>query len=658
MATDDFSPEVVSRQLIELSLTRPPVHSFNRQLVRVVIDTVGAMAATLWLVRENELILSEEIEDTVGAVRGIGVPEQKQQEALRGAFEEGKVVVLRDGPGSFDALASEPSLQNSLVFIPVTGLRGNLGVLRLLFGPIPQAVLKRCIQLAETLSGYYSLYSAQRILTLQHEERQDIDRLSKAILQLQHYTFSPQLPEVLVNSAVEVARLDRAVLLTARKNGELRLSAASSVSQVNKKGAWARLVCELGEVILQTGEPLHFFTGISKPEEIEDEELRQQVNSYVLMTDAKSLLLFPLNSDGKDSGVLVCETFGEQPLGGFERTLCTVYAAHAASALANHRLFQRIPFGKLLAPKVGADDGGVRRGVSKVGKALKWMVVMLVLAAVVWFVGFYPVPEKVGADCFVEPETTRFVTAGIEGKIERVNFKQGDYVSKGDLLIKLETDEIELSLGQKEKNAKNIEAQIKRFMGDAENETNSDRRSELLALAKEKQFELEATRQEIGQWRYKLKQCYLKAPMAGTILEPEEPAKMLGVTVRPGEDLCRIGSISERVKVKIAVPAARVSEVAVGDEVEIRLRPLITRNVIRGRIREVAERSKTYKNSNVFIADVIVDNPAYKAPDTGETSYLLKPGMTGKAKTIRPGKSTYVKIYGNLLYRKLRYWLY
>ena len=103
-----------SRQLIELSLTRPPVHSFNRQLVRIVVDTVGAEAATLWLLRENELILCEEIEETVGAVRGIRVAQDAQQKALRTAFEQGEVVRLEDAAGGFDPLSTEPEVRRRL----------------------------------------------------------------------------------------------------------------------------------------------------------------------------------------------------------------------------------------------------------------------------------------------------------------------------------------------------------------------------------------------------------------------------------------------------------------------------------------------------------------------------------------------------------------
>jgi hypothetical protein len=129
------------------------------------------------------------------------------------------------------------------------------------------------------------------------------------------------------------------------------------------------------------------------------------------------------------------------------------------------------------------------------------------------------------------------------------------------------------------------------------------------------------------------------------------------VVVRAGETLCRIGSIGERVKVKVAVPDERITDVAVGMPVEIRLRTLIAEKPIEGRITALAEASVTYKNANVFMADVLVDNTRAQSAE-GEPQYLLKPGMTGKAKIIRPGKSNYASIYGRLLWRKLQYWFF
>ena len=658
MAENEFAPEALSRQLIDLSGARPPVHSYNRQLVRILIDAVGALAATLWLLRENELVLCEELEGSPGALKSIRLATEKQQQALRTTFEQGQVVVLDDAAEGFDPLAPGHSQQRAIAFLPVAGLRGNLGAVRLVFGAVARPLLSRLIQLAEILSGYYSLYTAQRILDIQQEERQSIDRLSKALLQLQHYAFSRQLPEVVVNSAMEVVPVDRVVLLSAQRSGELLVSAVSSTSETDKRGAWARLVCEVGQVLLRGEKPLHFFPGVTDPRQIEDEELRRQVNSYVLMTGAKSLLLFPLSSGSQKAGVLLLESFAENRLSNFERSLCTVYATHASSALVNFRLFERMPFSRFFGRRL---DSGVeeapRRG-AKVGKAVKVTLALLLAAAAVGLVGFYPVPEKIGAPCFVAPLATRVITAPMPGKIESADFQQGDYVQSSDLLIKLRTSDIQLQLSKELENASNIEAQISKLLGEAEDGQGTERPGSVLADIQVLRHSLAAKRVEIEMLGARLEDCFLRAPIAGTVLEPEEPGKLVGIVVKEGEPLCRIGSIDERVKIRIAVPADRVPDVKEGMTVEIRLRPFVFERVIKGAIESVAVRSGPYKNSNVFIADVVVANTVLEDPDGGARHYLLKPGMTGKAKVIRPDKSTYLSIYGRALIRKLKYWVF
>jgi len=658
MAENEFAPEALSRQLIDLSSAGPPLHSYNRQFVRIVIDAVGALAATLWLLRENELVLCEEIEQSPGAVKNIRVSAEEQQRALRTAFEQGRVVTLNDVAEGFDPLAPARSKQRVVVFLPVAGLRGNLGVVRLVFDAVARPLLSRLIQLAEILSGYYSLYTVQRILNVQQEERRSIDRLNKALLQLHHYSFSRQLPEVIVNSAMEVAPLDRVTLLRVNRAGDLSVSAVSSTSEAHKKGAWGRLVCEMGQALLKGGKPLHYFPGLSDPEQIEDMELRRQVNSYVLMTGAKSLLLFPLSSGGEKTGVLVMESFAEKRLSDFDRSLCTVYATHASSALVNCRLFERIPFSRFFGRKLDSETDEAQRRASKVGRGVKVALALLVAAVLVGLAGFYPVSEKISAPCFVVPRTTRLITAKMPLRIESADFQQGDYVQKSQLLIKLETDSIQLQLDKELENARNIEAQINKLLGEAEKGEDAAKPDSVLADIAALRHSLAAKRVEIELLRSRLEDCFLRAPIAGTVLEPEEPEKLVGVVVKEGEPLCRIGSIDEEVKIRIAVQADRIADVKEGMDVEIRLRPFVFERVIKGKIKSVAERSVTYKNSNVFMADVVVANTVLEDSEGGARQYLLKPGMTGKAKIIRPGKSTYLSIYGRALARKLKYWLF
>jgi len=654
MTVDEIAPEIVSRRLIELSLTRPPVHSFNRQLVRIVVDTVGATAATLWLLHENELVLVEEIEERPGAVRGIGLSDQDQQAALRSAYEQGEAVVLPDGAQGLGVGQSGLIEHDTVVFLPVVGLHGNLGVLRLVFAPMHPVVLSRQVQLAETLSGYYSLYSAQRILTAQHEERQDIDRLSKAILQLQHYSFSNQLPEVIVNSAVEVARLDRVVLLAARQGGDLRLAAVSSVAEPDRKSAWSRLACELGNLVLQGGKPVQFLAGVTNPEDIPDEELRRQLNSYVLMTDVKSLMIFPLSSREDKAGALIVESMNEQPLSQFERVLCTVYATHVASALVNNRLFRSVPFARLLGSRLDRDLERVSRGRSWPARAAKAVIILAAVALAAWFVAIHEVPEKIGAKCYVEPMVVRVVTAPMDGEIQEVFFAKGEDVEQGQILLGLRKDLIQLNLDGARKDAESVMLQVHQLRGESLRAgIPRDQKNALLGQLAIKERQLDVKTKDVELWETRLARCDVRAPVAGTIVEPADPGLLRTVQVREGEPLCRVGDIFESVRVKVAVPASRIQDVKPGMAVEIQLRSLVHDRVLDGQIESISRRSENYKNANVFMADVVL--PQMTGRDGAR---ILKPGMDGKAKVIRPERSTYLRIYAGALGRKLQYWLF
>jgi multidrug resistance efflux pump len=651
MGQDEQSLKILSHKLIDIGRSAPPIQSYNRQILRVLMDAVEANAATLWLVRENELILSEEIEEKGGAVQRIRVSEQQQQQALRQCFEKGESVALAN------STSGSNTGQGYVVLVPVSDIQGVRGVVRVLLGEVSRDVLQKVVQLSEVVCGYYSLYSAQRLLSLQQEERQEIDKLSKAILQLQHYTFSHQLPEVLVNSALEIAPVDRVVLLSGSGSEELRVESVSSVIETDKKGAWTKLVCELGEVVLARGEPAKYFPGQEESPDIEDEELRRELDSYAVMTDVKSLLVYPLTSGNKKCGVLIYERFSDQRLTKFEQILCTVFATHAASALGNHRLFDSIPLSGMYAKRIHKEQEEVKRGPFRFGGIVKFLLICAVIAAIGWFVGIREVKEKVSAQCFVEPLVARTVTAAVGGEVEDVKFQQGEMVEKGALLIKLRTRDIRLSLRRAQERAENIRAQMVKLRGEAEDQKNLQQRGQILAELQAKRHELRAKEEEVKLLQDKLEQCFLHAPISGVVIEPEEPHQLLGVTVREGEPLCRVGQVAESVKVKVAIPGDRISEVETGQNVQISLRPFIEQRVIEGTLQQITSRSVTYKNSNVFMGTVVVARllPAKENPGN---ELVLQPGMTGKAKVVLPGDTTYASIYGRLIYRKVKYWMF
>ena len=113
-----------------------------------------------------------------------------------------------------------------------------------------------------------------------------------------------------------------------------------------------------------------------------------------------------------------------------------------------------------------------------------------------------------------------------------------------------------------------------------------------------------------------------------------------------------------------------MSEVREDQTVRVKLRPFIEQHVIEAKIQDVAARSVTYKNSNVFMATAEVPRvfraknsepkmtEAVNAPDNPGEKLVLQPGMTGKAKIVLPEDTTYASIYARMIYRKVAYWMF
>jgi multidrug efflux pump subunit AcrA (membrane-fusion protein) len=657
MADMRTSADAIAQGLVDLCASVPPAAVFHRRLVRAAVDATGAIAGGLWLVRDNGLILVEETEEGGGAPSNIRITAEQQQAALKAAQQQARPILLEEPPPPFDPLRPERPDCRVLTFVPVSAPDGVVGVMQLVLPPMAGAAAARASRLAEAMAGYYSLYVAHHLLDAQKGQREGLDRVSKAILQLQHYAFSPQFSEVAANSVLEVARLDRAVLLT-EQDGELDLAAVSSVAQVNRKGAWARLACELGEQVLRRGSPLMYVAEHTSLDSIEDEELRQKVSSYCLMTEVRSLLVYPLKGEEEGMGVLILESFSDPPVSQLEVALCTVYAAHVGSGLANYRLFRRAPLGRFYARRLDRERRMLGRRPVRIAKIARWGMLLAGAVFLIWLVAFHPVREKVKAECFVSPSETRVVTAALAGEVETVNFVEGQHVEAGDLLIKLRTDDIQIELNREAESAESTRARIVQLRGEAEQAPAGVQTGRILAEIRALGHTLEAREEQIKLLRSRLEDCHLRSPITGSVVEPEHPEELVGVAVRAGEPLCTVGAVAGKVRIRVAVPGEDVGRVAEGQEVEIRLRPLVNREPLYGRIEGVAERSVNYKNANVFMADVLLDNEQLQIPGEGPPQYLLKPGMTGKARILRGQEATYLRIYSGAVHRKLKYWLF
>lgn len=177
------------------------------------------------------------------------------------------------------------------------------------------------------------------------------------------------------------------------------------------------------------------------------------------------------------------------------------------------------------------------------------------------------------------------VAAETSGRIESVAVRVGDGVSRGDLLARLDTRELQQDLGMARSSLTAARAEVTRIRSQVqEAETRYRRRSDLpdifskeeleaakmemeTAAATLEAAEARAAEQEtqVEQLRSRLQRAEIRAPFEGTVsLRYLDP----GATVLAGSPVVRLLS-TEELLVRFAVPPESVESLELGDTVEV-----------------------------------------------------------------------------------------
>jgi len=177
------------------------------------------------------------------------------------------------------------------------------------------------------------------------------------------------------------------------------------------------------------------------------------------------------------------------------------------------------------------------------------------------------------------------VAAETSGRIESVAVRVGDVVSRGDVLARLDTRELQQDLGMARSSLTAAHAEVTRIRSQVqEADTRYRRRSDLpdifskeeleaakmemeTAAATLEAAEARAAEQEtqVEQLRSRLQRAEIRAPFEGTVsLRYLDP----GATVLAGSPVVRLLS-TEELLVRFAVPPESVESLELGDTVEV-----------------------------------------------------------------------------------------
>ncbi len=218
-----------------------------------------------------------------------------------------------------------------------------------------------------------------------------------------------------------------------------------------------------------------------------------------------------------------------------------------------------------------------------------------------------PWPYQVSCQCRVQPVTRRFVVAPYDGMLDKSLVSPGDVVKAGDVLARMDEQEIRWELAS-------LEADLAR----AEKERDAAMASHRTSAAQLAELETQRLDVQSNLLHHRLGNLAIRSPIDGIVVAGDlERAEGAPLTI--GQTLFEVAPL-ERMTIEVNVPEADISYVTQGMPVAVSL-DAFSNDPIRGTLTRIHPQAELKDNESVFVAEFDWENPAGR----------LRPGMNGWA---------------------------
>lgn len=231
---------------------------------------------------------------------------------------------------------------------------------------------------------------------------------------------------------------------------------------------------------------------------------------------------------------------------------------------------------------------------------------LVLMAAIFWI----PIPFSVKATANLEPKTKQYLAAKFDGKIRSCHVKPGDSVSKGQLLLELDSEETEL--------------QVSTMLHEIEQAVKKARAAQVAReFAEQRVHELETKRlrAKLAILQEQLDASQVYSPMDGLVVSGDW-AESLGAPIGRGDVIFEVGALHE-IRIEIAIPDADIALAAPGQKATLILDAL-PRERFTASIDTILPRAEIIDRKNVFVARASIENQ----------NGLLRPGMAGEVNVL------------------------
>ncbi len=414
-----------------------------------------------------------------------------------------------------------------------------------------------------------------------------------------------QLQFILVNDSRALINFDRCYLVS-HLQSKSAVVAINNQPGVENKSGFIASANTLASYLKKLTQPAVLVEPFPKSDQIDDIVIEQiKINHEV--AGFSSILIIPLVRFEQTIAHLVFEFFGSGPSEVETLTFLNM-VPFLSSALLEKWMLDKDP---KIRKIVGLEEPMTRIAGINLDRYRVAFIVVTVLVLIALLAA--PVTLRIGGSTEVAPDYEYQAFAEIEGIIDKVLVREGDFVKKGQVLAALETKEIDFKLREAKRLLDSYKAEYEILRNQAAENQQKLAESQLVLIKSRRALHTI----DFLEWQKQFLE--IKAPIDGIILT-RKIESLIGKKFKAGEPLCKIAP-KDALVAEIFIRESDVSYIKKnqGGEVFLNYDPRRAYHVTIDEIPPIAE--VVEREGNVYRVRAKFSHP----------SSVLKPGMKGLA---------------------------
>ncbi|MCE9546967.1 MAG: GAF domain-containing protein, partial [Planctomycetia bacterium] len=577
MSLDTLSPDAVERaqqqirtivaEITQLARSDMEPREFFTRYVPRVIQAVAAVGGAVWTINGDgksfDLLIGEHLPRT-----GVGPDRDSQAQHARligEAIVSGESLVIPAGPRAAD----EEDLGNPtpylLLLVPLTNNGRPLGVVELFQRPgIPHSAQRGNLNFLKQMGELAASYLAAHDETNRAERESQWTRLAHFGRAVHQSLDLPTTAYTLANEARRLIDCDR-VSVAIRRRCRVRIEAVSGQDTVERRANVVRLLANLVDRVLATGEPMWYSGDTSQLAP----QVEEALSAFVNESHTRTLGIVPLvqhlptapNAEKppqpKILGALVIERIDEEGLTETIRRRTKLVCDHGVAAVANaleHDQVFLMPVWRTL---------GKSRWFVEARRLPKTVAITGLLLAAVAASCVIPADFRVTATGTLQPAKRQDVFVQEPGVISRVLVDHGDQVKAGADLIRLRSRDLEVAITEvRGRRAATLEQLASARRSQAEPRLTFDERNRISGQYAQLQKTADSLTNQLELLLEKQKLLTIHSPLEGTVVTWDLKKRLDDRPVERGQLLLSVADPKSPWELELLVPEAHAGYVA------------------------------------------------------------------------------------------------